>query len=82
MKTLLFTLGLLFTLNAHSQDTTYFIKRHTLYRSITASLSDSSSKHKVMKFELERHKRMDRFMAITTATIFTSLTVWYFKIIK
>jgi len=82
MKKLLFTLGLLFTLNAYSQDTTYFVKRHNLYRTITSQVIDSSAKHQVMKFELERHKRVNRFMAITTATIFTSLTIWYFRIIK
>lgn len=82
MKKFIFVLGLLFTLNAHSQDTNYFVKRQSLYRSVTVKMTDSASKYKVTEFELKRRRRIDRTWAIIGATIFSSLTVWYFEIIK
>jgi hypothetical protein len=82
MKKIIFVLGLMFTLNTYGQDTTYFVRRQMLYRGITEVVTDSSSKYKVMEYNLKKRKRMDRTLSIVSGIVFGSLTIWYFKIIK
>jgi cell division protein FtsL len=79
MKKLLFAIAIIFSVSVKAQDTTFYQKRNDLYMSIRSKVIDSTIYKQQYLVKFKKRRREDRIIIIAATTLFTSLSLWFWK---
>jgi len=79
MKKLLTTTAIILSLSCAAQDTTYYQKRDDIYMSIRTKVTDDKVYKQHYSLQLKKRRRNDRIFTIVTTSIFTGISIWFWK---
>jgi hypothetical protein len=79
MKKAIFILSILFSINCMGQDTTFFQKRNDLYMSIRTKVNDSTIYKQQYSLRVKKQRRNNKIFTIVATSIFTGISVWFWK---
>lgn len=79
MKKLLTTTAIILSLGCAAQDTTYYQKRNDLYMAVRTKVTDDEIYKQHYSLKLKKRRRNDRIFTIVTTSIFTGISIWFWK---
>jgi hypothetical protein len=77
MKKTLLAIAILFSMSTKAQDTTYLHRRNELYMNIRTQVTDSTLYKQHYHFKTAKERRKDRVLTVVMASIFASISAWY-----